>query len=148
MVRRRVVRMHLMVSMHGVVVVPSDHGCGTHPLTVRTQHGRRHRSPDGEQDGEHDQDEDAEVFHVRQLSGNRADGSVRAAQWTIRIVWLLISGPNEPRESREPAASTRHRGSSRRPLTLFLGDVLRHEESRLSHYGKVKGRPRLLPIVW
>ncbi len=69
MVRRRVVRMHLMVSMHGVVVVPRDHGRGARPFTIRTQHGRRHRAPNGEQDAKHDQDDDAEVFHVERLSG-------------------------------------------------------------------------------
>ena len=63
MVRRRVVRMHLMVGMHVVVVVSSDNRRRARPLTIRTQHGRRHRAPDGEQDGKHDQDDDAEVFH-------------------------------------------------------------------------------------
>ena len=69
MVCRRLVRMHLMVSLHAVVVVPSDHRRGTRPLTFRTQHGRRHRAPDGEQDGKQNQDDDAEVIHVQRLSG-------------------------------------------------------------------------------
>jgi len=55
--------MHLMVGMHVVVVVSSDNRRRARPLTIRTQHGRRHRAPDGEQDGKHDQDDDAEVFH-------------------------------------------------------------------------------------
>ncbi len=58
-----VVRMHLMVGMHGVVVLSCGHRHRARPLPIRTQHGRRHRSPDGEQDGKHDQDDDAEVLH-------------------------------------------------------------------------------------
>jgi len=63
MVGRRLVRMHLMASVH-FVVVPIDHGRCARPLAIRAQHRRRHRAPDGKQDGKYDQDDDAEVLHV------------------------------------------------------------------------------------
>ena len=69
LVRRRVARMHLVVFLQVVVPVLSDDCHRTRSLTFRAQHGRRHRTPDGEQDGYQNQDEDAEVFHVRRLSG-------------------------------------------------------------------------------
>ena len=71
MMRHRVVRVHLRVRMHAVVSLPGDHRGCTRALTFRAQHGRRHRTPDGEQDGHQDQDEDAEVFH---LGDYRTDG--------------------------------------------------------------------------
>ena len=64
MVRRRMIIMRLVGCLHVVVPVFSD-DCRTRPLTIRAQHGRRHRAPDGDQDGQQDQDEDAEVFHSR-----------------------------------------------------------------------------------
>jgi hypothetical protein len=59
--------MHLMVSVHVVAAALGDHGCGAGAgaLTIRTQHGRRHRAPDGKQDGKQDQNDDSEVFHVQ-----------------------------------------------------------------------------------
>lgn len=82
MMRRRVVRMHLMIHMHVVVVVPSDDGRRARSLTIRTQHGRRHCAPDGKQDGKHDQDDDAKVFHVKRLSGR---WSVRAERQKFQV---------------------------------------------------------------
>jgi hypothetical protein len=61
--RRRVISMHPVVRLRLVVPVFSNDCRRTRPLTIRAQHGRRHRAPDGEQDGQQDQDEDAEVIH-------------------------------------------------------------------------------------
>ena len=61
---RRVVGMHLVARMHVVVSVFRDDCRRIPPLTIRAQHGRRHRAPDGEQDGQQDDDEEAEVFHA------------------------------------------------------------------------------------
>lgn len=43
--------MHFVVRLHVVVLVHSGDCRRTRPLTFRAQHGRRHRAPDGEQDG-------------------------------------------------------------------------------------------------
>ncbi len=64
MVGRQMFTMHLMVSLHVVLDVPSNHCRRARPLPVRTQHGRRHRTPNWEQDGQQNQDDDAEVLHV------------------------------------------------------------------------------------
>jgi hypothetical protein len=55
--------MHLVVCVHVAMPVLGDHRGRSGPLTFRAQHGRRDRAPDGEQNGQHDQNEDAEVFH-------------------------------------------------------------------------------------
>ena len=65
LLRRRLISMHLVVCLHVVVSVFSDDCRRARSLTFRTQHGRRHCAPDGEQDGQQDQDEEAEVFHDR-----------------------------------------------------------------------------------
>lgn len=72
MVRRRVARMHLVVYLHAVMPVLSDDCHRRRSLTFRAQHGRRHRTPDGQQHGHQNQDEDAEVFHVGRLSSRRS----------------------------------------------------------------------------
>lgn len=64
MVCRRMFNMHLVVSLHIVADVPSGYARRARPLPVRTQHGRRHRTPNREQDGQQNQDDDAEVLHV------------------------------------------------------------------------------------
>lgn len=51
-----------------VMVVRRNHSRLIRPLTFRAQHGSRHRAPDGEQQGQQDQDEDTESFHVGGLS--------------------------------------------------------------------------------
>ena len=38
----------------------------------RAEHGSGHRTPDGEQDGQQDQDEGTQVLHDGRLSGRRA----------------------------------------------------------------------------
>ena len=51
-----------------VMVVRRNHSRLIRPLTFRAQHGSRHRAPDGEQQGQQDQDEGTESFHVGGLS--------------------------------------------------------------------------------
>ena len=63
-VSRRRGRMHAMVRMHLVVSVRGDDRRRVRPRTLRAQHGHRDRTPDREQDGHQDQDEDAQVLHV------------------------------------------------------------------------------------
>ncbi len=51
-----------------MMVVMRNHSRLLRPLTFRAQHGSRHRAPDGEQQGQQDQDEGTESFHVGGLS--------------------------------------------------------------------------------
>ena len=66
--RHRMVRVHLVAGVHGVMALPGDSHLGARPSPFRAQHRRRHRAPDGKQDGHQNQDEEAQVLHVKTLS--------------------------------------------------------------------------------
>lgn len=111
MVRRRMNRMHFMACMHVVVPRVSDNLRRTRSLTFRAQHGRRHRTPDGKQHGQQDQDEDAEVFHVRRLSDRP---SVRAGSQKFLshghlpqpAISPFLAGPHQTSDSAAPISNT------------------------------------------
>jgi len=75
-VSRRVVPVHVVAGVPVVATVTGGRGRADRRRLSRAQHGSRHRAPDGEQGGEQDQDEGAEVLHEQSLSGS---GSVHAA---------------------------------------------------------------------
>ena len=93
-VRHSVVRLLRMIGLHAVVFMLGHDLARTRPLTFRAQHGRSHRAPNGEQHGQEQQDENAQVFHVRGLSGK---SSMRAGEqkfhWSCTLYrvqrWLM-----------------------------------------------------------
>ncbi len=73
---RREMRDHILASVHVVMTLLGNRNGADRHRPVRTQHGSRDATPNGEQDGEQDHDEDAEVFHCERLSDSgSADGS-------------------------------------------------------------------------
>ena len=77
-VRRRVVFVHAMVGVHVVMSVPGGSNRRLRLCATRAQHRRRNRTPDGEQDGQQNQNEDAQVLHVAEL----------LRRWSVRAVRL------------------------------------------------------------
>jgi hypothetical protein len=82
-VHRSVMHFHVVVAVHVVVSMTSSRGRADRRRLARAQHGGGNRTPNGEQDGEQDQDEGAEILHEQRLSGS---GSVLAAQ--RKFPWL------------------------------------------------------------
>jgi hypothetical protein len=75
-----------VLALHTVFPMGSIH-FRTHRLSpTRAQHGSRHCAPNGQQNGQQDQDEGAEVLHERRLSDR---GSVRAAQWKFPLIGVV-----------------------------------------------------------
>lgn len=62
-VRRSVMHFHVVAGMHVVLTLTSARGRADFRRLARTQHGCSNRTPNGEQDGQQDQDEGAEVLH-------------------------------------------------------------------------------------
>jgi hypothetical protein len=94
-VRRSVMHLHVVVGLHVVPTMASRRCRASRQCLARAQHGRSHRTPNGEQDGEQDQDEGAEVLHGHRLSGS---GSVLAAQ--RKFAW--IGAAHHPGTRRAP----------------------------------------------
>jgi len=69
-VSRRVVRGQVLTGMHVVLTMTGCRGRADRLTPARAQHGSRHRAPDGQQDGEQDQEEGAQVLHDQRLSGS------------------------------------------------------------------------------
>jgi hypothetical protein len=59
----------VLCGLTAMMVVMRNHSRLARPLAFRAHHGSRHRAPNGEQQGQQDQDEDTEWFHVGGLSG-------------------------------------------------------------------------------
>jgi len=87
-VRRRVVLVHAMFGVHVVMSVAGGSNCRPCLRAARAQHRRRDRAPDGEQDGQQNQNEDAQVLHVAELLRR---WSVRAASLETRPGFVLYA---------------------------------------------------------
>jgi hypothetical protein len=62
---RRVMGVNVVAAAHLVLAVAGISSRADRRRLGRTQHGSRDRTPNGEQDGEQDQKEGAEVLHER-----------------------------------------------------------------------------------
>jgi hypothetical protein len=73
MMRYGVLRVCVMVRADFVVFMLGGNECRAWSHCVVAEHGCSHRAPEGKQDGQQDQEEDAQVLHVLGLSGRAAD---------------------------------------------------------------------------
>lgn len=70
-VRRRMMVMRRLMRA-GVVIVPADRQLALHAKAAHlAKHGRRHRTPDREQDGHQQQEADSNGFHGQSEGGGR-----------------------------------------------------------------------------
>jgi hypothetical protein len=72
---RHLMRAHIVVGVHAVMPVLGNRDRAGHRCFPRAQHHRRHRTPNGKQDSEQDEDDDAEAAHGIELSSSQFQNS-------------------------------------------------------------------------